>query len=85
MNFSLSDPSCCQASLPFRLGGLGFRESIQSAAAAFIGSGNSICDLAARLLFIASNQLHFPDEDVAAAMFSDIPISSALQHDLQAF
>ena len=85
INCSLSDPSWCQASLPFRLDGLGLRESIQSAAAAFLGSYNSICDLASRLLFIASDQLHFSDEDVAAAMFSDIPISSASQHDLQAF
>ena len=82
MNCSLSDPSWCQASLPFRLGGLGLQESTQSAAVAFIGSCNSIRDLASRLLFIASDQLHFPDEDTA--MFSEIPISSASQHDLQA-
>ena len=87
MNCSLSDPSWCQASLPFCLGGLGLRESTQSATAAFfwVHSCNSICDLASRLLFIVSDQLHFPDEDVAAAMFSDNPISSASQHDLQAF
>ena len=49
-----------------------------------MGSCNGIDDLASRRLFIASDQLHFPDEDAAAAMFSDIPISSASQHDLQA-
>ena len=54
MNRSLSDPSWC-ASLPFCQGGLGLRESTQSAAAAFIGSCNSIRDLASRLLFIASD------------------------------
>ena len=85
MNCSLSDPSWCQASLPFCLGQLSLRESTQSVAAAFIGSCNSIRDLASRLLFIASDQLHFPNEDAAAAIFSDIPISSASQHDLQAF
>ena len=85
MNCSLSDPSWCQANLPFYLGGLGLRESTQSAVAAFIGSCDCIRDLAYRRLFVASDQLHFPDEDAAAAMFSDIPISSASQHDLQAF
>jgi len=80
---SLSDPSWCQASLPFHLGGLGLRESTQSAAAAFVGSCNSIRDLASRLFLISSDQLHFPDEDAAAAIFPNRPTYSASQNDLQ--
>ena len=76
MNCSLSDPSWCQASLPFHLGG-------SVCCSCFLGSCNNI--RASRLLFIASDHLNFPDEDAAAAMFSEIPISSALQHDLQTF
>jgi len=35
---SLSDTSWCQVSLAFRFGGLGLRESVASASAAFLGS-----------------------------------------------
>ena len=33
-----------------------------------------------KTLVYCFDQLHFPDEDAVAAMFSNIPISSALQH-----
>jgi len=81
---SLSGLSWHQASLPFCLGGLGLRESSQSAAAAFVGSCNSIHDLASQLLSVNFDQLHFPDEDATAAMFPNLPISAASQHNLQA-
>ena len=73
---------------------LKFQESTQSAAAAFLGSCNSIRDLTSRLLFIAPDQLHFPDEDAAAAMtfpFFGNVIAAAMtflkgsQNNLQAF
>jgi len=35
-------------------------------------------------LSVNIDQLHFPDEDAAAASFHNIPISAASQHDLQA-
>jgi len=81
---SLSDPSWCQASLTFQLGGLGLRELDQSAAAAFVESCNSIFELASQLLSVDFDQLLFPDEDTASALFPSIPISSASQHGLQA-
>ena len=80
---SLSDPSWHQASLPLCLGGLGLRESTQSAAAAFVGSCDSIRDLASQLLSVNFDQLHLPAEDTAAALFPNIPISAAMQHNLQ--
>ena len=64
--------------------GLGLRESAQSAAAAFVRSCNSIHELASRLLSVDFDQLHFPDEDTTSALFPNIPISSASQHNLQA-
>jgi len=89
MQCSLSDQSWCQATLPFRFGGLGLRESVFSASAAFLGSCNSIRDLASTLLSIDAVHLCFPDEEAASAVFSDFhgdcSISLASQQDLQAF
>ena len=89
MQCSLSDHSWCQATLPFCLGGLGLRKSVLSTSAAFLGSCNSNRDLASTLLSIDADQLSFPDEGAAAAVFSDFPsdcsISSASQQELQAF
>ena len=86
MQCRLSDHSWCQATLPFRLGGLGLRESVLSSPAAFLGSCNSTHDLASTLLSI---DVSFPDEGAAAAVFSDFPsdcsISSVSQQNLQAF
>ena len=82
---NFSDLSWCQVSLLFRLGGLGLlRKSTQTAAAAFVQSCNKICDLASQLLSVDFGQLHFPDEDAVAALFPNISISAASQHDLQA-
>ena len=82
-----SDP-WCQATLPFRLGGLGLHSSCQTAAAAFLGSCNSIHLLASHLLSLDFHDLTFPDEDIAVAVFeefsSDPSVSVASQHDLQA-
>ena len=77
-----------QATLPFCLGGLGLRSSYHSAAAAFLGSCNSIRLLASQLLSLDFHELTFPDEEMAAAVFenfsSDLSVSVATQHDLQA-
>jgi len=89
MQCSLSDQSWCQATLPFRLGGLGLRESGFSAPAAFLGSCNSSRVLVSTLLSIDTGQICFPDEEAASAVFSDFQsdrsIFIASQQDLQAF
>jgi len=64
--------------LPFRLGGLGLRQSTQSAAAAFVGLCNSIRDLASQLLSVNFDQLHFPDEDAAAALFPFLQLHNTI-------
>jgi len=85
---SLPSNSWCQASLPFRLGGLGLRSSSSSAAAAFLGSCNSVRLLASQLLSQDFHDLVFPDEVQAATIFdefsSDLFIPTATQQDLQA-
>jgi len=53
-------------------------DSVASASAAFLGSCNSFCEL---------DQLSFPNEQDAAALFSDysgLSLFSATQQDLQA-
>ena len=80
---SLPDSSWCQVSLPFHLGGLELQESAHSATAAFLESCNSVCILASHFLSIASDQLHFPDEDIAAAIFLTFPPLFSFQHNLQ--
>jgi len=75
---SPSDPSWHQASLPFRLGGLDLRELTQSAAAAFVESCNSIRDLASQLLSVDFDQLHFPDEDAAVALFPILQLHNTI-------
>ena len=90
MQCSLFDTSWRQASLPFRLGGLGLRESAFSASPAFLGSCNSVRELASTLLSVDINQLSFPNEEDAATLLSESGISSghllfsASQKDLQA-
>jgi len=86
---SLFDSSWCQASLPFRLGGLGLCESVPSSSlAAFLGSCNGVHELASILLSIDAYQLSFPNEEAVAAIFSGISskysIYSTSQQDLQA-
>jgi len=56
---SPSDVSWCQASLPFRFGGLGLRESFVSVPTAFLGSCNSVRVLASTILSIDIDQLSF--------------------------
>ena len=70
------------------MGGLGLRESAFSASPAFLGSCNSVRELASILLSVDVNQLSFPNEQDAATLFSDIssghsPFSTS-QKDLQA-
>ena len=90
MQCSLFDTCWRQAYLPFRLGGLGLRESAFSASPAFLGSCNSVCELASTLLSVDINQLSFPNEEDAATLLSESGISSshllfsASQKDLQA-
>ena len=90
MQRSLFNTSWRQASLPFRLGGLGLRESAFSASPAFLGSCNSVRELASTLLSVDINQLSFPNEEDAAILLSESGISSghllfsASQKDLQA-
>ena len=85
---SVADDSWCQATLPFRLGGLGLRSSYQSASAAFLGSCNSIRLLASHLLSQDFHEVSFPDEDQAIAVFeqysSILFLPTATQRDLQA-
>jgi len=85
---SLPSDSWSQATLPFRLGGLGLRSSSHSAAAAFLGSCNSTRLLASQLLSVDFFDLAFPDEDIALSFFenisSDLSVSTASQNDLQA-
>ena len=85
---SLPNDSWCQATLPFRLGGLGLRSSFSSAAAAFLGSCNSARLLASHLLSQDFHDLVFSNEEHTVATFerftSDIFIPSATQQDLQA-
>ena len=66
---SLSDISWCQVSLPFRFGGLGLRESVVCASAAFLGSCNGIRVLVSTLLSIKVDQLSFPNEQDAVTFF----------------
>jgi len=88
MQCSLSDASWQQASLPFRLGGLGLRESTYSAFPAFLGSCNGVRELASIILSIDINQLSFPNEKDAATFLSDFfdnhSLFTASQRDLQA-
>ena len=59
---------------PFYFGGLGSVPSVPSASTAFLCSCNSIHDLASTLLSVDVNQLNFPCEEAAAALFSNISI-----------
>ena len=63
-------------SLPFRLGDLGLRESAFSASPAFLGSCNSVRELASTILSVDINQLSFPNEEDAATLLSESGISS---------
>ena len=83
----ISDSSWTQATLPFRLGGLGLRESERSAAPAFMGSCNSACILVSRLVETFDVFMPFPREDCSLAFFEGMSVSvlhNSSQTDLQA-
>ena len=83
----ISDSSWTQATLPFRLGGLGLRESECSAAPAFVGSCNSARILVSRLVETFDVFMPFPGEDCPLAFFEDMSVSvlhNSSQTDLQA-
>ena len=82
-----SDSSWLQATLPFRLGGLGLRESGHSAAPAFVGSCNSVRILVSRLVDSFDVFMPFPGEDSALTFLKDRSVSvlhNSTQVDLQA-
>ena len=58
-----------QATLPFRLGGLGLRESERSAAPTFVGSCNSARILVSCLVETFDVFMPFPREDRSLAFF----------------
>jgi len=58
-----SDNSWTQATLLFRLGGLGLHESKHSAAPAFVGFCNSVCILVPRLVASFDVFMRFPGEE----------------------
>ena len=83
----ISDSSWTQATLPFRLGGLGLRESERSAAPAFVGSCNSSRILVSRLVETFDIFMPFPGEDCSLAFFEGMSVSvlqNSSQTDLQA-
>ena len=83
----ISDSSWTQATLPFRLGGLGLHESERSAAPAFVGSCNSSHILVSRLVETFDVFMPFPGEDCSLTFFEDMSVSvlqNSSQTDLQA-
>ena len=73
---SLPNDSWCQATSPFRLGGLGLRSSFSSAAAAFLGSCNSVRLLASHLLSQDFHDLVFPNEEHAVVPLKGLHLIS---------
>ena len=83
----ISDGSWTQATLPFRLGGLGLCESECSAAPAFVGSCNSAHILVSRLVETFDVFMPFLGEECALAFFEDMSVPvlhNSSQNDLQA-
>ena len=83
----ISDSSWTQATLPFRLGGLGLRESERSAAPAFVESCNSSHILVSCLVETFDVFMPFPGEDCSLAFFEGMSVSvlqNSSQTDLQA-
>ena len=84
---SISDNAWSQATLPFRLGGLGLRESQSSSHPAFLGSCNSARFLVSRLAPNFDVTSFFPGENCAISYFqslSILPSNFSSQNDLQA-
>jgi len=85
---SVCDGAWWQATLPFRLGGLGLRDSERSANPAFLGSCNFTRSLVARLVGSSDASMSLPGEGYAFSSFEDLPISvskATSQNDIQAF
>jgi len=84
---SVSDSAWSQATLPFRLGGLGLRDSERSANPAFLGSCNFTRTLVVRLVGSSDASLSLPGEGYAFSSSEDLPISvskASSQNDIQA-
>ena len=84
---SISDNAWSQATLPFRLGGLGLRESQRSSHPAFLGSCNSARILVSHLAPNFDVTSFFPGENCAISYFqslSILPSNLSSQNDLQA-
>ena len=83
----ISDNAWLQATLPFRMGGLGLRESQHSLHPAFLGSCNSVRILASRLVPNFDVTSSFPGEESALSYLKNLSIVSShlsSQNDLQA-
>ena len=84
----ISDSSWTQATLPFRLGGLGVHESEHSAAPASVGScNNSSYILVSHLVETFDVFMPFPGEECSLAFYEDMSVSvlhNSSQNDLQA-
>jgi len=72
---SISDNAWSQSTLPFRLGGLGLRESNRSSNPAFLGSCNSVHIFMSRLAPIFDATSSFLGEDCAVSHFQSLSIS----------
>ena len=73
---SISDTCWLQATLPIRLGGLGFRETLTSSSAAFLGSCHSSRQIIVRLLHQGTaspppSTLRISGEEVASSCFNN--------------
>ena len=83
----MSDSSWSQVTLPLRLGSLGLRDSVWSAAPAFVGSYNSVCILVSCLVESFDVFMSFPGENNALAFFdgmSTAVLHNSSQNNLQA-
>ena len=77
----LSDNAWCQATLPFRLGGLGLRDSVSTIVAAYLGCCNDVRSLSCSLLDLSS--VVFPGESSLRSSLSCGSDYSSTQHAFQ--
>ena len=68
----ISDSAWFQATLPFRMGGLGLRDSQRSSHPSFLGSLNSARVLVSRLIETFDATLSMPGEDSALSYFDNL-------------
>jgi len=76
----MSDSSWSQATLPSWFGGLGLRDSVRSAAPAFVGSCNSVCILVSRLVESFDAFMSLPGGKDVLAFFDGM--STSVLHNL---